>query len=970
VGRPRRGESGDSPGEPQSYERISTHLSALLADMVRAQEIAVDAWSPDLQPGGAVGRFTLVRELGRGGFGVVFEAADGDLGRTVALKVVKAGTRIAARGSQWLLREAEAVARLNHPNIVTLHDLGQASSGPYLVFELLRGESLAEKLRGGPLPVDEVVEVGIAVARALVHAHGAGVIHRDLTAANVHLTEEGAIKVLDFGLAHLFGRDGANDGGTPAYMAPEQWEGDQGDARTDLFALGVILYQALTGHFPYKVDRGWSEALEPGETPRLPRRSAPRPLRRLVHALLDREPELRPQHARTVRDALLALRAHRRNKARRRVLWGAMGTAAVAVAAAVWISFQREPPAGEQVRVVLAAMENAAGEPSLDAVPGLLDAALEPSRRVRVVPESRLGYLSRQAGLGEPGKIDPERGRQLSRIAGAAVLLVPSAWRENEELVIGVRAIEAETGRAVFRTIASLRALSELQAAVDRLSDGIRRELNERAEDRRIRRPVAVAVTASPEAARFYYEGLDCVARPLDFRGNVQQCQGFFNRALSLDPSFPLAHYQLASLSFLPGDTGEEARPHLRAALEGLARLPAREAALLRALSARIEGRREEATRTYDAILAQAPEDPDALSGAASAYREGGDWASAARYLEKLAAVRPEDDDPVGNLIAALGRTNRTSELRGLASQLHAQGPRRARLLVDTLVWLGDQAEAVRVAREAVRNRGDAEVETLRFALQAAGEYREMEEIARKEVAADPTALAIRYRVDMALTAQGRVTEALRWLGETIRMSPIQQLEEIAYRQAMIAAATGNPARVWRYAAPAQASGSRSTAELALVLVLLGDLPRAEKLAVSLDPGSPAELQYQALRAWRAGDMAGALARLAQAEVQDPWPTSGLAPAYLAAEVAAAAGDDVTVVAAVARFQRLPPDRIWRAWAYPRSIYLSARAHARLGEREQARRELDGLLRLLARADPDLALSKQARSFRSELQKP
>ena len=967
MGRPRRGESGDSPGEPQSYERISTQLSALLADMVRAQEIAVDAWSPDLQPGGAVGRFQIVRELGRGGFGVVFEASDGDLGRTVALKVVKAGTRIAARGSQWLLREAEAVARLNHPNIVTLHDLGQAASGPYLVFELLRGRSLAEKLRAGPLPVDEVIEVGIAVARALVHAHGAGVVHRDLTAANVHLTEEGEVKVLDFGLAHLFGRDGANDGGTPAYMAPEQWEGDQGDARTDLFAFGVILFQALTGSFPYQVDRGWSEALEPGETPRLPRRCAPKRLRRLVRSLLDREPELRPSSARAVRDVLLELRAHRGNAIRRRVLWTAVGTAAVAVAAAVWIYLQRQPPAGEQVRVVLAAMENAAGEPSLDAVPGLLGAALEPSRRVRVVPESRLAYLSRQAGLGETGRIDPERGRQLSRIAGAAVLLVPSAWREDGELVIGVRAIEAETGRAVFRSSAPLRSPGDLQLAVDRVSDRIRRELNERAEDRRIRRPVAVAVTASPEAARFYYEGVDCVARPVDLRGNIQQCQGFFERALALDPSFPLAHYQLAVLSFLPGNTGEETKPHLRAALDGLARLPAREAGLLRALSARIEGRREEATSIYDAILAQAPEDPDALGGAARTYRESGDWASAARYLEKLVAVRPEDDDPLGDLIAALGRTNRTRELRELAKRLQSEVPLRTRGLVDALVWLGDHAEAVRVAREAVRLRGEAEVETLRFALQAAGEYRETEEIARREMAADPAALSIRYRVDMALTAQGRVTEALRWLDETIRMSPVQQIEELAYRQAMIAAATGNPARVWRYAAPAQTSGSRSTADVALVFVLLGDLKRAEELAVSLPPGSPAEVQYRALRAWRAGDVAGALARLAQAEVQDPWPTSGLAPAYLAAEVAAAAGDDVTVVAMVGRFQRLPPDRIWRSWAYARSMLLSARAHARLGERERARSEVDRLLGLLARADRDLTLLQEARSLRSEL---
>ncbi|HYD39797.1 MAG TPA: protein kinase [Anaeromyxobacter sp.] len=944
-------------------------LSALLADMVRAQEIAVDAWSPDLQPGGAVGRFKLVRELGRGGFGVVYEAADGDLGRTVALKVVRAGTRIANRGSQWLLREAEAVARLNHPNIVTLHDLGQAPSGPYLVFELLRGQSLAEKLRAGPLPVDEVIDVGIAVARALVHAHGAGVIHRDLTAANVHLTEDGGIKVLDFGLAHLFGRDGANDGGTPAYMAPEQWEGDQGDARTDLFALGVILFQALTGQFPYRVDRGWSEALEPGETPRVPRRDAPRALRRLVRSLLDREPELRPETARAVRDALLALRAQRGNRVRRRVLWGAVGTAAAAVAAAVWIYFQREPPPGEQVRVVLAEMETAAGEPSLEAVPGLLAAALEPSRRVKVVPESRLGYLSRQAGLGEPGRIDAARGRELARLAGAAALLVPTAWQEDGNFVVGVHAIEAETGRTMFRNSAPVVASGGLQGAVDALSDRIRRELNERSEDRRIRRPVAVAVTASPEAARFYYDGVDCVARPVARRGTVQQCRGLFERALALDPSFPLAHYQLAAIEFLPGSPGEASKPHLRAAQEALARLPPREAALVRALSARIDGRRADAARIYDELLAAAPEDPEALAGAAAVHAERTDWASAARYLEKLVAVRPDDDLPLDLLIAALGRTNRVDDLGAIRARLEAEGSGRARLLVDTLVWAGDSAAAVRVARAAVRERGDGERGTLRYALQAAGEYREMEAVARAEVEEEPTSVQTRFHVDMALTAQGRVTEALRWLEETIRMSPAQDREEIAYRQAMIAAATGDPARIWRYAAPAHASGGRrATASLALVFLLLGDVEHADELGASLDPGSPEDLQFRALRSWRAGDAASALAQLAHAEGQDPLPSSGLAPAYLAAEVAAATGDDVTVVAMVDRFQRLPPHRIWRAWAYPRSLYLAARAHARLGDRDAARRAVDRLLGLLGRADRDVVLLKQARLLRGELQ--
>ena len=954
---PATGESGDSPVEPKSYERLSTQLSALLAEMVRTQEVAVaESWAPEVQPGGSIGRFRLVRELGRGGFGVVYEAEDGELNRTVALKVVKPGTRIAARGNQWLMREAEAVARLNHPNIVTLHDFGQGPTGPYLVFEMLRGQSLAERCRSAPLPLDEVLEVGIAVSRALVHAHGAGVIHRDLTAANVHLAPDGAVKVLDFGLAHLFGRDGANDGGTPAYMAPEQWEGDQGDARTDLFALGVILYQALTGAFPYQVDKGWSEALEPGETPRLPSGVGPRRLRRLVRSLLDREPELRPAHARAVRDTLLALRHARDSVGRRRVMGAALGVAGVALATAGWLLLHREAPAGEQVKVVVAAMDGA-GEPGLEAVPGLLATALEPSPRVRVVPPSRLSYVSRAAGLGVPARIDAESGRELARLAGAAVLLVPRAWQEDGRSTIAVRAVESETGRALFEARTRLERPSELAGAVDRLSDRVRRELNERSPDRKLRVPVAEAVTASPEAARFYYEGLDCVARPDLASDDEYRCVAFFERALALDPTFPLAHYQLADLSFRPGNSGEVARPHLRAALEAIGRLPAREAQLVRALVARVDGRSEEALQIYDQLLAVSPEDAHLLRAAEVLHGSRDEWLEAARYAEKLVTVEPDRDDAWTALVSDLGLAGQLAGVRRLVARLEPEAPRRAGVLVEGYVWLGERDAAVRVARRAVDEFGDRELDTLRYALQAAGDYLGVEEVGRRM----PPGPIPRLIIETSLTAQGRLRAALQSCEEATE----RRAAESAWRKAIIAAVTGDPRRVWAYAARAQALDPEYAADLATVLALLGDLRHADQLAPSLDRIALEE--YQAARAWKMGEATSAAATLARLEARNPWPSYGLAPAYLLAELSASTGDDLGTLAAVERFRRLPPNRFWRAWAYPRSLLLSAEAHLHLGDGVAARADLDQLLGLMARADPDLPIVKRARALRKRL---
>ncbi len=197
-------------------------LSALLQELAAAPPSFTESgdWDAGLRAGAVLGRFELVRELGRGGFGVVWEAKDCELGRRVAFKAVRAGARRYLR-EERLLREAEAAAQLSHPNIVTLYDVGRSSGGPYLVLELLEGTTLAERLRdGGGLGPREALHVGAEVARGLAHAHGHGVVHRDLKPENVFLCRDGRVKVLDFGLAHAFGHR-IQAGGTSGYMAPE-----------------------------------------------------------------------------------------------------------------------------------------------------------------------------------------------------------------------------------------------------------------------------------------------------------------------------------------------------------------------------------------------------------------------------------------------------------------------------------------------------------------------------------------------------------------------------------------------------------------------------------------------------------------------------------------------------------------------------------------------------------------------------
>jgi serine/threonine protein kinase/tetratricopeptide (TPR) repeat protein len=262
-------------------------LSTLLAELAREPQADLgDDWDRWLYPGATIGRFELVRELGRGGFGIVWEARDIELRRSVAFKAVRAG-ELSALKEEALAHEAEAIARLAHPNLVTLYDVGRSAHGPYLVLELLRGQTLAARLDRGPLPLRALLHLATEVARGLAHAHAAGVVHRDLKPANVMLTDDGQVKVLDFGLAHAFGRKRIL-GGTPAFMAPEQWVDAPEDERTDVFALGVILYLSLSGQLPF--DGKSSES----DSPRLEVQDAPE-VGELVARMLSRDPIHRPR---------------------------------------------------------------------------------------------------------------------------------------------------------------------------------------------------------------------------------------------------------------------------------------------------------------------------------------------------------------------------------------------------------------------------------------------------------------------------------------------------------------------------------------------------------------------------------------------------------------------------------------------------------------------------------------------------
>ncbi len=209
--------------------------------------------------GKTISHYKILEKLGSGGMGVVYKAQDTTLDRFVALKFLPQNLSQSEEEKQRFIHEAKAASALDHHNICTIHEIGEAKDGQlFIAMALYEGQTLDKKIEHGPLKLDEAVDIAVQISEGLAKAHGKEIVHRDLKPANVMLTEDDVVKILDFGLAKLRGRTKlTKEGttlGTAAYMSPEQTQGAQVDQRTDIFSLGVLLYEMVTGQQPFKGD--------------------------------------------------------------------------------------------------------------------------------------------------------------------------------------------------------------------------------------------------------------------------------------------------------------------------------------------------------------------------------------------------------------------------------------------------------------------------------------------------------------------------------------------------------------------------------------------------------------------------------------------------------------------------------------------------------------------------------------------
>jgi len=534
---------------------------------------------------GLIGRYRILRKIGSGGMGAVFEAEDTRLRRRVALKFLPEEF---AEDTQWVKRfraEARAASALNHAHICTIYEIDEIEGRLFISMELLEGQTLKETIAGKPLEVNTIFELGVQVAAALDAAHSKGIVHRDIKPANIFVTAQRQIKVLDFGIAKLAKRDGLDADsdltvstldhrtktgivlGSPGYMSPEQVRGEAADHRSDIFAFGAVLYEMLTGRRAFEKPTAVESmaAILNGEPPGLSQTGpgAPLGLLRVVQRCLEKDPARRFQSA---SDLGLALRALRESGASAAVVvpqrprlrwlrWTAAGAlAAVGLAAGIFWFFSRRPTIlGEKDTVMLGDFENRTGDSVFDGTlrQGLA-VQLEQSPFLSLISDDRIQQVLRMMGQPADARLTPAVAREVCERSAGAAVLDGSIAQIGSQYLLTLTAVNCASGESVASTEAQASDKNHVLDALGKTASEMRNKLGESLSTvQKFDTPLEEATTPSLEALKAYTAGWK-VATTVDSASALP----LYQRAIEIDPQFAMAH---AMLGRMYGDTGESA---------------------------------------------------------------------------------------------------------------------------------------------------------------------------------------------------------------------------------------------------------------------------------------------------------------------------------------------------------------------------------------------------------------------------
>jgi serine/threonine protein kinase/Flp pilus assembly protein TadD len=565
--------------------------------------------------GKQIGRYQVLSLIGRGGMGEVFLAQDASLGRKVALKLLRSDFTTNEDRLRRFQQEARAASALNHPNILTIHEIGQDDSLHFMATEYVEGDTLRQHITRAPMALGQALDVAVQVASALSAAHHAGIVHRDIKPENIMLRSDGYAKVLDFGLAKLvepkaidtvaptllkFETEPGLVMGTVSYMSPEQARGLAVDARTDIWSLGVMIYELAAGRQPFEGETAsdvMSLILQKEPLPlthSLP--GVPAELERIVRKALRKDKEERYQ---TIKDLLIDLRNLRKEleleaemertsrpataratnssqsapvtahypssaeyiveglKQHKRVAIGALALVLTVSAVAAFFYFYRTQALTEKDTLLLADMVNTTGDPVFDGtLKQALAVQLGQSPFLNLFPEDRVRETLRYMGRSPDERVTKEVAREICQRQGIKALLTGSIASLGSHYVITLEALNSQTGEAIAREQVEAESKEQVLKTLGGAATKLREKLGESlASIQKFDAPVEQATTSSLEALKAFTLGSE-----MNSAGKHFEAIPFFKRAVELDSNFALAYLRLgiAHLNIGEGQLGAE----------------------------------------------------------------------------------------------------------------------------------------------------------------------------------------------------------------------------------------------------------------------------------------------------------------------------------------------------------------------------------------------------------------------------
>ena len=968
--------------------------------------------------GSTISHYRVLEKLGAGGMGVVYKAEDIRLGRFVALKFLPDDFADNLQLRERFQREARAASALNHPNICTVYDIGEADGRVFMAIEFLDGTTLKDLVIGAPLELDRLVDIAVQVLDGLEAAHTQSVIHRDIKPANIFVTSTGRVKILDFGLAKInvpshteVGAGGSGEYmttgggalGTMPYMSPEQALGKPMDARSDLFSFGITLYEMATGKMPFQGDTTGVLFLSIVQEAPVPpvqlNPNIPDELQRIIGKCLEKDRELRYQHASEIRRDLKRLE-HDSNMSWSAVAnvmdeksaaageeeinavaqvtpslppptiaedalfkkpdwtkWATLATLllALSIGGLLYWRSHKKVALSERDTLILADFANSTGDTVFDeTLRQALSVELEQSPFFRIIPEQRVQQTLRLMGDQPGARLTPEIAREVCQRTNSAAVLQGSIVEIGTEYGLNLRAVNCSNDETLATTEAQANDKNHVLGALTNAASTMRSKLGESLSlVQKFDTPVEQATTPSLDALHAFSLGV----KTKDITGD-EAAVPLFEQAIKLDPSFAMG-YALLGTSYSNLEERSRGAEMLKKAYELRERVSEYEKFYIEAYY-------------YDIFL--------------------GDLTKAMQEYELWARVYPRDDRPVGNLgliYGYIGQHEKAVVQAREALRLQSESGLRHANLVQGYVHVGRLGEARSTIDEARKKNVDSPYLDL-YSYQLAFVQKDItkmaEEVGRAAGRPGVEDMLLAAEADTAayaghlLAARDFSRRAIASANRTAEKETAASYEaSAALREALF----GNPDEAWQHAKAALAisKGRDVLYASALAVAFAGMEQRAQQLSEQLSIDFPDDTLVRSLYlptirgqiAFSRRNSSNAIEILkiaSQYELGIPGDAEfspSLYPVYVRGNAYLAAGQGGEAAAEFEKILEWPGVVLNEPISALAPLGL-ARAYVLQGDTAKARSAYQDFLMLWKNADPDVPVLNLARAEYAKLQ--